>query len=271
MHVILTDIDSPFECPDVPDGTITLQELKFCPAWQQSKFTWIFSYERGGHKVYVTVEMGKRYTFRDLQLLVNEHLNDGDQVAVLYHNNGRVTFRVFPDKKPTNPKLSAGMIKFLRPSKITLSEGIIDMLGLKNAKFDSDGIMIGDPVDESSIHFTFSDTQIVLFTCAECKEETHFNDKKTKALTAVPVTMTLDGTLSATGTPPSIAFENNYSNCFTFKLEDDEGNTLPAKQFFARLEIINDQRIRRKDLSGAISNSTAFGSRGKSVVQTQKD
>jgi len=85
--------------------------------------------EKGGEKITVPVIMGKRYTFEGLESLVNEHLNADGQVALLYYNNGRVTWRVFPKvKPPTNSKISAGMVNFLRPSKIELSAGLKELL-----------------------------------------------------------------------------------------------------------------------------------------------
>ena len=79
MQMILTDISKPIKCENIYDGIISLFELKIWPGWSHPKFKTILSYTRGNEKTVVPVVMGKIYTFRDLQLLIDEHLNiDGD-------------------------------------------------------------------------------------------------------------------------------------------------------------------------------------------------
>jgi len=92
MQVFLTDLKALIKCK-TPHGTIKFHDLKVWPAWTYPKFTTLFSYERDGEKITVPVIMGKRYTLESIQVLIHEHLNSGDKVANLHHNNGRVTWR----------------------------------------------------------------------------------------------------------------------------------------------------------------------------------
>ena len=126
-------IAEPFLNGNLDTGRINVEELTIWPRWSHPKFRTIFSYIRGNEKTVVPVVMGKIYTFRDLQLLIDEHLNiDGDDkpVAKLRYNNGRVIWHVFPEVKKSNDKLSTGMINFLRLHNIELSAGMKDLLKL---------------------------------------------------------------------------------------------------------------------------------------------
>ena len=233
MQVFLTDIAKPIRCRK-PHGKINLHTLSLWPAWTFPKFTTLFSYERGGEKIVVPVVMGKTYTFRDLELLVNKHLNSDDQVALLYHNNGRVTWRVVPPKTPSNPKISTGMVNFLRPSNIELSTGLKELLNLKGAQ-EYDGTTTGQPIDKSSINFTFSDATMVFLTCDQI-DDTYVNDLSSKAIAVIPLdTGALTLTLTA---PTSIVFKENYAERkLNFKLRDKDDNELPVKQMLAHLTI----------------------------------
>ena len=98
--MIITDITKPINITDIPDGTITLHELKIWPGWTFPKFDTIFSYSIGDDDYDVKVEKGKLYTFHDLQMLLNKYLNvDDQQVTMLDHNNGGVTWRLFKSLK----------------------------------------------------------------------------------------------------------------------------------------------------------------------------
>ena len=172
MNEILNSIAEPFLNGNLDTGRINVEELTIWPRWSHPKFRTIFSYIRGNEKTVVPVVMGKIYTFRDLQLLIDEHLNiDGDDkpVAKLRYNNGRVIWHVFPEVKKSNDKLSTGMINFLRLHNIELSAGMKDLLKLNETNIVS-GITTGKPVDESSIQFTFSDTSKILFTCDQADD-----------------------------------------------------------------------------------------------------
>jgi len=151
--------------------------------------------------------MGKRYTFEGLESLVNEHLNADGQVALLYYNNGRVTWRVFPKvKPPTNSKISAGMVNFLRPSKIELSAGLKELLN---------------------------------FLACDQADDTYVNEKPTKTIAVIPI-------VSATPTGNKVAKRNpshrfadreNYDRKLNFRLQDENSNELPVKQMIAHFTI----------------------------------
>ena len=143
MQVIVTSLDKPVRYEDIPDGEIVLQELRVWPGWETPKFHHLFSYTRSGNRVVVPVVDGKRYTFEDIQHTINDHLNLAHQVAMLYHNNGRVTWRLFPKQ------VLAGMAENLWPSNIKLSPGLINMFKLENAQPDKNGIMICRQVHQS--------------------------------------------------------------------------------------------------------------------------
>ena len=235
MHVFLTDIEASIRLPiKKPHGKINLHTLSLWPAWTFPKFTTLFSYERGGEKIVVPVVMGKTYTFRDLELLVNKHLNSDDQVALLYHNNGRVTWRVVPPKTPSNPKISTGMVNFLRPSNIELSTGLKELLNL-NLTQEYNGILTGQPIDKSSINFTFSDATMVFLTCDQI-DDTYVNDLSSKTIAVIPLDT---GALTLTLTAPTpIVFKENYAERkLNFKLRDKDDNELPVKQMLAHLTI----------------------------------
>jgi len=244
MQVFLTDMETPIRCKKT-HGKINLLTLILWPAWSFPKFTTLFSYERGGEKITVLVIMGKRYTLESIQVLVNEHLNSDAQVALLYHNNGRVTWRVFPPKPPTNSKISAGMVDFLRPSKIKLSAGLKELLNLTTAQehdgvitgqpVDAAGTTTGQPVDESSINFAFSRASMVFLACDQV-DDTYVNDKPSKAIAVIPVATAINGTLTLSS-PTSAVFTENYDRKLSFHLTDKRGNELPVKQMLAYLTI----------------------------------
>lgn len=232
MQVILTDISKPIRCQDMPDGTISLHELRVTPGWTFPSFRAIFSYERAGEKHVVPVVMGKTYTLHDLELLVNKHLNVKEQVALLYYNNGRVTFKIYPNVKTTN---------------INLSDGIKELLKLTTTE-TFDGITTGQPVDKASIQFTFSDALTIFLTCDECDKQTLVNSKKTSVITALPVAAALDGSFTASLTHPAfVTFKDNYTNHFTFRMQDKDANNLPVKEVLIRLSI--NERLQRKNIS----------------------
>jgi len=147
MQVFLTNINTPIRCKK-PNGTINLHTLKLWPAWSFPEFTTLFSYERDGEKIVVPVVIGKTYTFRDLELLVNEHFN---RDAALYYKDGKVGWYVTPADPPNI-------------SNIKLSKRLKELLKLENAQKHL-GITIGQPINKSSINFTFSDAAMVFLTC----------------------------------------------------------------------------------------------------------
>ncbi len=221
MNVILTDISKPFRRYRKPDGTLVLKELKIWPGWSYPKFKNLFSYQKDGVTHAIPVIMGKTYTFHDLGLLVNTYLNAKGQVALLYHNNGRVTFRVYPNVGIHN---------------IKLDEGLAEMLGLK--KLDKyEGVNTGEPVNESSIHFTYSNARLISLACRQI-DNTYLNNDEAKVLCVMPVSVGSDGAVTANLLHPTIAaFHDNFCHDLTFQVQDERGNNLPINQLVIRLTI----------------------------------
>ena len=219
MQVILTDFNNPIRCKKF-DGTIELHEFKVWPAWTVPKFTNLFFFNRDGKSYNAPVAMGKTYTFKDLELAVNEYLNVDEQVASLYYNNGRVTWRVYPNTKTTN---------------VTLNLTLVDMLNLATAKVDKDGIQTGQPIDKSSITFTFSDARVLFLTCDQIDDTVGNDNRVAKNITAIPL---IDGSFTTTLNHPTVStFHNNYSRELTFHTQDLNGNDLPMQNLLARLTI----------------------------------
>ena len=246
---ILTDFTIPVKVEEF-DGEITLLEAKFWPDWETPKFHHLFSYTRSGKPVIVPVIDGKRYTFDDIIHTVNEHLNFFSvnehpnvthQVALLYHNNGRVTWKI-STKQADEAKLS----------DIRLSSGLIDMLKLE--KIDKDFFhMVSEPIDKSSINFCFSNASTIFFTCDECDKTTLVNNKKTNAVVAMPVVAGIDGAIKAS-LPASLTFSDNYTNQLNFHIQDEYGNNLLADKVFVRLTI--NERLQYRENLPRDSNST---------------
>ena len=241
VNAIITRIDEPLRVDNLVDGTISLHELKVWPGWTHPHFKKILTYEFAGKNYILPVVMGKKYTFDILAQVVNDALNaNGEQIVNLYHNNGRVTWQIYPTQKPDNPKISSGMTAFLRPSNIKLSDEIATLFKLKDAQADKNGIITGEPVDKSSLSFCFSDASTIFFTCDQCDETTLVNNNETRTITALPVAAGINGCLTAGAATTS--FHSNLTNRFTFHIQGERGNNLPIKRLFCRL-IINDERL----------------------------
>ena len=277
MQVILTNLDDPVHIEDFPNGKIELQELKIWPGWTHPKFDTILTYKKGADNYALKVEMNKKYTFDILAQDISNCLNqNNEQVVNLYHNNGRITWRIFPSSTPKKSnledqikvvqhelknaqdpqekqklkthlkeleqkhkimsKMSSGMISWLKPSNIKLSDDIIKLFKLENVQPDKQGIMTGEPVDKSSISFCFSNAFTIFFTCDECDKTTLVNNQKTKAIVAMPAVTAMDGSITAS-LPASLSFSNNYSNQLNFHIQDEHGNDLVAQKVFCRFTI----------------------------------
>ena len=245
MQVILTKLD-PVYIENFPHGKIELQELKIWPDWTHAKFNSILTYKIGNDAYALKVNMNKKYTFDILAQDISDALNqNNEQVVNLYHNNGRVTWRIFPPPKPTNPKISSGMMTFLRPNNIKLSDDIVKLFKLENVQPDKHGIMTGALVDKSSISFCFSNASTVFLTCDECDKTTLVNNQKTNAIVAMPVATAMDGSITAS-LPASLTFSNNYSNQLNFHIQDELGNDLVAQKVFFRFTI--NERLHRENI-----------------------
>lgn len=247
MQVILTKLD-PINIEDLPNGEIELQELKLWPGWTHPKFTTILTYQIASDTYALQVIMNKNYTFDVLAQDINNALNQNDeQIVKLDHKNGRVTWQVLPPPKAEKSKLSTGMIAFLRPHNIKLSDEVLSLFKLDGVKADTYGIMTGKPVDKSSISFCFSNASTIVFTCDECDKKTIVNNQKTNAIIAMPVATAMDGSLTATLTQPAtLTFSNNFTNRLNFHVQDEHGNNLITQKVFFRLKINNDKRLHRQ-------------------------
>ena len=126
------------------------------------------------------------------------------------------------------------MVNFLRPSNIELSTGLKELLNLNLAQ-ENDGILTGQPINESSIKFSFSNATMVFLTCDQI-DDTYVNDKPTKAIAVIPLATAISGALKLTS-PTSAVFTKNYDKKLNFKLRDKDGNELPVKQMLAHLTI----------------------------------
>ena len=276
-QIILTTLDNPVYIEDFPHGKIDLQELKIWPDWTHPKFDTILTYKIGNDDYALKVNMNKKYTFDILAQDISDALNlNNEQVVNLYHNNGRITWRVFPpsiskksnleeqikvvqhefknaqdpqekqelkarlkeleQKHKVTSKMSSGMVSWLKPSNIKLSYNIIKLFKLENVQPDKHGIMTGEPVDKSSISFCFSNAFTIFFTCDECDQTTLVNNQKTKAIVAMPAVTAMDGSITAS-LPASLTFSDNYSNQLNFHIQDEHGNDLVVRRVFCRLTI----------------------------------
>ena len=103
-------------------------------------------------------------------------LNTNDeQVVNHYHNNRRVTWRVYPDTTLSNDFLNTRKLESLRETDIKLSDDIVKLFKLEGIKPDKYGIMTGAPFQKSSISFFFSNASTVFLTCDQCDETTVVN------------------------------------------------------------------------------------------------
>ena len=77
--------------------SLALKEMYLWPAWYELKSNVLFTYEhinRSRVLYQVFAEMGKTFSFEDLQKLIRDHLDQNKTRQVnIWHNSGRVTLR----------------------------------------------------------------------------------------------------------------------------------------------------------------------------------
>ena len=134
----LTDLDG-VKSATAMEGSFALREMYLWPVWYNPKSNILFTYEhtdRPRIPYQVFAEMGKTYTFEDLQKLIREHLdqNKTNQMNI-WHNSGRVTLMV-------NVKNESSF--FLH--KIRFSDELLDILKLPK-KDNYKGSIPGNPVE----------------------------------------------------------------------------------------------------------------------------
>ena len=139
----------------------------------------------------------------------------------MYYKDGKVCWYVTP-ADPSNI------------SNIKLSKGFKELLNLESAQKYL-GITQGQPINESSIKFSFSNAAMVFLTCDQI-DDTYVNNQPSKAIVVMPLATAINGVLTLTS-PTSAVFTENYDRILNFKLQDENGNELPVKQMLAHLTI----------------------------------
>ena len=219
LHFI-TDVTKPIKIDGI-EGEVKLLETVVWKGWESSKFDHLFTYKRGGKRYMVPVESGKTYTMRDIQLAVLHHINADEQVALLYHNNSRVTWKLYDNVKTT---------------EVFLSDGLMKQLNIENAKNLETGEVKGSPINKEDITFTFFFPTKICINCLEI-EPTRLNNRDSRSLHILPGVK--DSTLAASWNDnyPAVKFRNNYVKELNFEITDENGVKLPIKHFLLALQI----------------------------------
>ena len=143
--------------------------------------------------------------------------------AGLYYKDGKVCWYVTPADPPNI-------------SNIKLSKGLKELLNLPDQKYL--GITTGQPINESSINFTFNNAAMVFLTCDQI-DDTYVNNQSSKTIAVMPIASAINGALTLTS-PTSAVFIENYDKKLNFRLQDKNGNELPVKQMLVHLTINDD-------------------------------
>ena len=237
MNVILTNIDEPFKNSKIHSGNITIDELKVWSGWRQHS-GFIATYQwKSQPNVVRKIEIGndKVVTFQDISKAFNTELNKssaGITIASLSYKDGRVSLYLKPDTQLTNVKIADDIAREL--------------------KIKPDKPNTGEPVDVDKIFF--HNTPNIYLTCNQAKSNTYINSQRAETV------------LASTSFNPDVevtSFEASKNPTpfyapvgeLTFSIQDSLGNKLPVKKLFCRLRI-NDERLRRKDLSSDTGKCT---------------
>ena len=225
MQAILTDISKPFKT-SISHGDITLLQAKFWPGWVHPRDGHLLKYQlTGATRVYsVPIQMGKVYNFKDFEAVLDQTFNvKGQPRNVDFYLNERINLNI------------GGNV-----ASITLTDSLVKLFKLPQRKNNTfTGNNYGEPV--KAIQITFNDTDILMLTCSEIDSTTHLNNAETKALYIMPITTSMDGSITPNlATPARGVFRNNYLKELHFKTQDPHGNALPLKKVFMRL-LINDR------------------------------
>jgi hypothetical protein len=93
--------------------------------------------------------------------------------------------------------------------------------------------MIGEYVDKSVLSFCFSNTTTIFFVCDECDKTSIVDSKKSKAITALPIDVGMNGFITADLTHAAVAkFQSNWTNRFHFHIQDKNGNNFTVNKSF---------------------------------------
>ena len=201
-------------------GSVALRELYIWPGWYTPTSNVLFSYERSHQKgtVYnVLIEMGKTYTFYDIQGLLLDHLNQAGRIANVYHNAGMVTMNIQnTNVSVINLKLCDELANILKLPKMTTYSGFIQ----------------GKQVNEADIKLTFSNTDHLYFKCREIDETKVFENSKNSDLIAlVPLEYSTrnDKLIKFRDLDPLFHPLTTRKTVYAlhFSVEDEHGNKLP--------------------------------------------
>ena len=236
MNAILTNLDQPLVSESINRGNIVVDELKVWPGWKKHSGV-IATYQwKSQPNVVRKIEIGSRkvVTFKVISEAFNSELNKssaGVTIARLSHENGRVSLYLKPDTQLTNVKIADDIAREL--------------------KIKPDKPNTGEPVDVDKIFF--HNTPNIYLTCNQAKSNTYINSQRAETV------------LASTSFNPDVevtSFKASNSTPFyapvgelTFSIQDSLGNKLPVKKLFCRLRI-NDERLRRKDLSSDTGKCT---------------
>ena len=237
MNAILTNLDQPLVSESINRGNIVVDELKVWPGWKKHSGV-IATYQwKSQSNVVRKIEIGSRkvVTFKVISEAFNSELNKssaGVTIARLSHENGRVSLYLKLDTQLTNVKIADDIAREL--------------------KIKPDRSNTGEPVDVDKIFL--HNTPNIYLTCNQAKSNTYINSQRAETVLA---STSFDTEVEVT------SFEASSPARFhapvgqlVFHIQDSLGNKLPVKKLFCRLRI-NDERLRRKDLSSNTGNGNS--------------
>ena len=230
MNAILTNLDQPLVSESINRGNIVVDELKVWPGWKKHSGV-IATYQwKSQPNVVRKIEIGSRkvVTFKVISEAFNSELNKssaGVTIARVSHENGRVSLYLKPDTQLTNVKIADDIAREL--------------------KIKPDRSNTGEPVDVDKIFF--HNTPNIYLTCNQAKSRTFIDSREAETVLA---STSFDTEVEVTSFEASKNPTPFYAPVgeLTFSIQDSLGNKLPVKKLFCRLRI-NDERLRRKDLS----------------------
>ena len=219
----VTDLDS-VKSTTPMKGSLALREMYLWPAWYKPKSNILFTYEHTNRPQILYqafAEMGKTYTFEDLQKLIREHLDQYKIYQVnIWHNSGRVTLMV-------NVKSESSF--FLH--KIKFSDELLDILKLSK-KDDYQGSIPGQPVELNDIRLCLNNTDLVYLRCKELDENYILENSTNSDLMAViPLKYSTDNGKLISYRDLNPLFQKITSRKMVYNLhftiQDTKGNNLP--------------------------------------------
>ena len=212
-YITNIDMDIPI---DAENGSVTVHDISVTLNLPRQLFTNILTYKKSGVAYKVPVISSKKYTFNDLMLIVNAHLNVDDQVALLYYNNGRVTQRLYKNTPFSDIKWDSNIEKLMGLNEATTQV------------FSDSTIFTGKPVSQDSIKFQYFNGDYLYITCDQL-------DVGDQTIAAVKLDQ-LEGK-SWNYPQPTRSFENNRDKKLRLRLKDEYGSDLPLSDLLLRVTI----------------------------------